>query len=273
MGCRESGEDYYKIVNIHIYKNLDELKDLLNKYIYHKDHIIIIVGYMKIIYRGRASSEADYARRLLMIKPDGTLLIHEARGRDPINWQPPGSICSFGIENQELKLRCQRQQYNEEVIVYFKDLFHIGVAILDVSNFFEVKGVEKDIVDQIISTGLPIDRNAKLVGKEISTPHGKIDLVYINNERDIIYIIEVKNEKAGVAAVDQLRRYVEYMKQHSRGRNIIGVLIANGISDEAIKLILTYDFIFLNIRNLRIIKRERKLDTYLKDSSVNSLSS
>jgi len=44
----------------------------------------------EVVYEGRASSSASNARRLI-IKEDGTLMIHEGPGVKPISW-------GFGIQ-------------------------------------------------------------------------------------------------------------------------------------------------------------------------------
>ncbi len=221
------------------------LKDILNKIIASHDKTIIMVSECEINYVGRASSYAEKNIRLIIIKPDGTILIHESEGRDPLNWQPPGSQCIFSIENERLILRCIRARPKEIIEVYMRRIFHVGLALIGKTIYFEVRGVEKDLVEIISRVGLPIDVEAKLIGKEISTPHGKIDLVFRNTLSKKLYVVEVKNEKAGVAAVDQLKRYVEYLRSRSK-EEIVGVLVARGIGDEAMRILTKENFVFLD---------------------------
>ena len=259
----ESRKRVYETIDL---GNILVLKDLLNKIIASRDRTILIIGLCRIDYRGRAYSEADYGIRLVILKPDGTLLIHESEGRDPLNWQPPGSTCAFYTQENMLLLKCIRPRPKEFVDVYFKEIYHIGVALIEKSRFFEVKGVERDLVELVVRRGLIIDTEAKLVGREISTPHGKIDLVFRNISSRKLYVVEVKNEKAGVPAVDQLKRYVEYMREHARGEEIIGVLIARGVSDEALKILGREGFIYIDSSDFsRYIGRDRDL-TYFSTS-------
>ena len=53
--------------------------------------LLIVVGRMEVSYAGRASSILGSGDRVLMIKPDGSVLIHRPMGYEPVNWQPPGS--------------------------------------------------------------------------------------------------------------------------------------------------------------------------------------
>ena len=64
-----------------------ELAEKLNEV--RKTYVVMLVGRMSIEYYGRAASYAEEAPRLLITKPDGTLLIHEANKREPLNWLLP----------------------------------------------------------------------------------------------------------------------------------------------------------------------------------------
>ena len=51
------------------------LKDALSK-----KRFIIAAGLCRVEYTGRASSKLDWGERVLLIKPDSSLLLHRARG-------------------------------------------------------------------------------------------------------------------------------------------------------------------------------------------------
>ncbi|MEM4519557.1 MAG: endonuclease NucS, partial [Sulfolobales archaeon] len=54
------------------------LQELLKKN--YKLNTILLVGSCEVMYEGRASSRASEARRLIIIKEDGSLIIHESSG-------------------------------------------------------------------------------------------------------------------------------------------------------------------------------------------------
>ncbi|MEM0043291.1 MAG: endonuclease NucS [Sulfolobales archaeon] len=251
-------EGIYRTID---HRKLESVREIIAKSM--RNSVVIIIGRCSVIYKGRASSETGYDVRMIIIKPDGTLLVHEAVGRDPLNWQPPGSLCTLHTQDHELLIRCYRSKYREEVLIRFDKLYHVGVARIGYSRYFEVKGVEKDLVNMIASSSLPIDPEARLISREYHTPHGRIDLLFKNYSRNILYVVEVKNERAGVAAVDQLRRYVEYMRNHYREGSVAGVLIAGGISDEALKELLSQGFYYIDSKNLKPSDR-KDLYEYLR---------
>ncbi|MEZ0290051.1 MAG: endonuclease NucS [Sulfolobales archaeon] len=255
MGSRERGRKVYEIVDL---RSVSEIRDILNKSV--SDSVVILVGRCSVSYKGRASSETGDEIRLIILKPDGTLLIHESRGRDPLNWQPPGSLCSFSIQDDKLVLRCYRARFREEVLVVFTEIYHIGVARIGYSKDFEVRGVERDLVEKIALNRLPIDPEARLVAREYHTPYGRIDLVYKNESKRVLYLVEVKNERAGMPAVSQLIRYVEYLKEHHREGDVVGVLVSDGVSDEALKELLSRGFHYVNVRSFKTSSRRDLYD-------------
>lgn len=53
---------------------------------------LLVVGNCWVDYLGRARSTLEPGERILMIKGDGSLLVHRPVGYEPVNWQPPGCI-------------------------------------------------------------------------------------------------------------------------------------------------------------------------------------
>ncbi|WP_290818528.1 endonuclease NucS [Halovivax sp.] len=56
--------------------------------------VVTVVGRCTVEYEGRATSSLGPGDRHLMVKPDGTVMVHTAAGRQPVNWQPPGCTCA-----------------------------------------------------------------------------------------------------------------------------------------------------------------------------------
>jgi len=67
----------------------EDLNNFINLYIGR--YILILLARCKVFYEGRAKSQLEEGDRLIIIKPDGTFLIHKDKKREPVNWQPPGS--------------------------------------------------------------------------------------------------------------------------------------------------------------------------------------
>ena len=62
--------------------------------------MVTIVGHCEVEYEGRASSYLALGDRLVILKPDGTLLVHTDSKRKPVNWQPPGCTHRVALDNE-----------------------------------------------------------------------------------------------------------------------------------------------------------------------------
>jgi RecB family endonuclease NucS len=67
--------------------------------------LLILIGDCMVDYRGRARSLLDWGERVVMIKQDGTVLVHRPVMREPVNWQPTGSKTDFSVKDERLILR------------------------------------------------------------------------------------------------------------------------------------------------------------------------
>lgn len=211
-----------------------------------RDVVVIAVGEMSIEYTGRASSYAYPAYRLLVIKPDGTLLIHESTRIEPLNWQPPKSTTYFECVENRLRARSVRESPREEVIIEFNDVVFVKMCKL-ASTKLSVIGRELDVVKVVLSNPSIIEENTLVVGSDIPTTYGKIDVLLRKDDK--LIVVEVKNEKAGIPAVVQLKRYVEYYVM--QGQKAEGVLIAPDISHEALAMLIREGFKYIDFNTLK----------------------
>jgi len=62
---------------------------------HHKSKVektmLLLIGDCMVDYRGRAQSILDWGERIVMIKQDGNVLVHQPEMREPVNWQPSGT--------------------------------------------------------------------------------------------------------------------------------------------------------------------------------------
>ncbi len=82
---------------------------------------------------------------------------------------------------------------------------------------FVLWGSESEMVDEVVRNPGIIEDGFKLIGKEVETPYGKVDLVGEDSEGNTV-IIEFKRSTAQLQAVSQLKRYVDYYK--SMGKSV-----------------------------------------------------
>ena len=66
-----------------------------------RDNVLIVVGCCSVEYSGRARSTLGWGARIVIIKPDGSVLVHQRAGREPVNWQPPGTRVRYQTETDD----------------------------------------------------------------------------------------------------------------------------------------------------------------------------
>jgi RecB family endonuclease NucS len=237
--------------------DINRISDLFHRN--SKIYTAVIIGECEIHYQGRASSIAPLGTRIVIYKPDGSLLVHEGKDRDPLNWQPPGSLCISDVKNNSLEIRCRSTRYGYEIVtIRFRKILSAIWCKLSTKGL-EIRGTERDIVEVISSNPEIIASGAKIIGREVETPNGKIDLI-LRDDAGNIYVVEVKNEKAGIGAINQLDRYVKHIEsiyrkaKQASGEKIVGVLVSNGISKRARELIIDKGYLHIDAGSFKSSK-------------------
>ena len=205
-----------------------ELPDILRTLL--KSYTIVIVAECSIEYEGRAASKAGRAYRLIIIKQDGTVLVHESSGREPLNWQPRATVRSWSGDGLAY-LEAIRSRPRERLLIKLYPPITVMAARLGQKGL-ELFGSESDMVDEIARNPGIVEEGAELVTREARTPYGRADVVLRGRDGALI-VVEVKRSRADVPAVYQLMRYVEYFR--SLGFEVRGYLASPSVTPAAAK--------------------------------------
>ena len=92
--------------------------------------LLLLVGNCMVDYRGRARSLLVWGERVVMIKQDGTVLVHRPVMREPVNWQPTGSKTDFSVKDEQLILRSRHTNPPEKMKIIFLSLKMVVVSSL-----------------------------------------------------------------------------------------------------------------------------------------------
>ena len=120
-----------------------------------KDNVLIVVGCCSVEYSGRARSTLGWGERIVVVKPDGSVLVHQRAGREPVNWQPPGTRVRYQTETDNgtslFVLYSYRFKPPEMMYVRFKNIETISTHRLRDDPALQITGAESDIADRIMS--------------------------------------------------------------------------------------------------------------------------
>lgn len=201
--------------------------------------MLILLGDCQVDYRGRARSMLDWGERLYVLKQDGTIIIHRPTMREPINWQPAGSITEFTQEKKHMIIRSRHIKPPEKMKVTFRTITSITCSVLQDHANLIISGMEMDVVNDIIKNPDMIEEGLRVCKREKHVKSGKIDL-YCFDQKHVPVIIEVKRSMATISAVHQLRMYVNDIKHDFEGAEVRGILCAPHVPDMVKHLLADY---------------------------------
>lgn len=212
----------------------------------------LIVARCEVIYAGRVSSILPMATRLIMWKSDGSIMVHsDAGGYKPENWMtPPTRIVEEDaaiIVEKGPASRVERLEIRIEEMI--SDSAHdMGEAARLVKD-----GVERDLQLALADAPQTLGEGMKLVRREYPTPIGPVDLMCIDTHGYVA--VEVKRVGT-IDAVEQLTRYLEYIRAEHGMEACRGILVAESIKPQARTLARSRDMdsLELNLAELRGLK-------------------
>ncbi|MBW3583667.1 MAG: DUF91 domain-containing protein [Euryarchaeota archaeon] len=182
----------------------------------HRGRLVQVFANCTVDYQGRAASTLDQGERLIMLKPDGTLLVHTGEKSKPVNWMPPGeNRFSVAEKDGRIELTALRRKPHEEVVrIFLHDVrLLLSVPMRDAQELV-LRRTEGDLHalfyahPELIEPGLVFHRGEK------DTRRGPVDLWGTDKEGHRV-LVEVKRSKGGISEATQLWRYVE-MERNGR---------------------------------------------------------
>ena len=249
---------------------LEEAKTLIEKAFVQR-RTLIISGNCKVDYTGRASSKLELGERLLIIKSDGSVLVHRPVGYEPVNWQPAGSVFHAQINEDTLEVYAARQKPKENVKVQFTKIYTAtSILLLDAGEFI-LNASEDDMHRAILFRPELIEEGFKPISWEKKVDPGFVD-VYGMDKTGKLVVIEVKRKTATKEAVLQLAKYIEAIK-HKADRQIRGILVAPSLCKEAQTLLESMELEFKELdpkKCAEILKKSGptvKLETFFNDTT------
>lgn len=233
----------------------------------HSRGLCLLVGNCRVSYSGRAASKLSEGDRLLVIKGDGTFLVHQGKGMTAINYQGPGSTVSTKVEDGALVVESHGKKRpnvpQERIEACFSRVDFARSFDLHDDSKLKVTGTEEELAHLLMEEPDRIEDGLRPLKQESYRRHGDIDIL-ARDKAGRLVAVEVKRRTAELAAVTQLRRYVEELAKR-KSESVRGILAAPGISDSAKKMLEEWGYDFAKVgyeahehEHAKIKKVERK---------------
>jgi RecB family endonuclease NucS len=219
----------------------------------------LIVARCEVRYSGRLDALLPEAVRLIMVKADGSVLIHaDAGGYKPLNWMTPPTVIEESPERMVVRKRAGATEDRLEI-----DLREI---LSDVSHELEPDpaltkdGVEADLQRLLAEQPQWCGEGFRLVRREWPTDIGPVDLM-CRDQQERWVAVEIKRV-AGIDAVEQLTRYLERIRIDPAFASCRGVLAAQQIKPQARTLAASRGIECVEVE-LAVLRGEREPDLKL----------
>ncbi|WP_440991395.1 endonuclease NucS [Haloarchaeobius baliensis] len=208
----------------------------------------------EVEYDGRSGGYLGPGDRLVVAKPDGTLLVHRPSGHQPVNWMPAGATINVEEDEGAPLLYARRSNPNEYLRVYLHEPYLLTRFDADDPATYQERGTEAEMHEYIErNPEMAIEEGFRVVEHERESVYGYIDFFGKDAEGRPV-VVEVKRRQATLNNVDQLKRYMELY----RGSNpdVRGILVAPSASDRVTRTLRDDGLEFVELSEFAVEKRE-----------------
>jgi endonuclease len=189
----------------------------------------LIVARCSVEYSGRLSARLPEALRLVMLKADGSVLVHaDAGGYKPLNWMTPPTV----VEEEDGRIVVRKLRGEDRLDIVLAEVVSDVTHPMDFdADQLEKDGVEADL--QVLLAEAPewCGEGFRLVRREWPTDIGPVDLM-CRDDGDAWVAVEIKRVGT-IEAVEQLTRYVERIRLDPAMAGCRGVLAAQVVKPQA----------------------------------------
>ena len=178
-------------------------------------------------YVGRLSAHLPSALRLLIVKADGSVLVHSDGGSyKPLNWMSP----PCRLEESPGAWRV-RSKGGEELRITIEEVLHDSSHELGVDPGLVKDGVEAHLQQLLAAQVYLLGAGWRLVRREYPTAIGPVDLMCRDADSGAV-AVEIKR-RGEIDGVEQLTRYLELLNRDPALSPVRGVFAAQEIRPQA----------------------------------------
>jgi endonuclease len=191
----------------------------------------LIVARCEVTYSGRVSAVLPEAVRLLILKVDGSVLVHDdAGGYKPLNWMTAPTF----LADEGDRLVVTKSKSDDVLEIRLLDVLSDIDHDMGESVALQKDGVERDLQEALAATPEALGESLTLVRREWQTEIGPVDLMCRDSEGEWV-AVEVKRIGT-IEAVEQLTRYLEFIRRDPAKAGCRGFLAAERLKPQAVAL-------------------------------------
>jgi len=190
------------------------------------------VARCQVDYAGRLTAHLPMATRVIMVKNDGSVLVHSDGGSyKPLNWMSPPCRVSEDTTEDGVAEWTVTGKDGDTLRILLEEVIEDSRHELGVDPGLQKDGVEKHLQELLAEHPSTLGEGLTLVRREFPTAIGPVDLMCRDAKGGSV-AVEVKR-RGEIDGVEQLTRYLELLNRDPAFRPVRGILAAQEIKPQA----------------------------------------
>jgi RecB family endonuclease NucS len=191
----------------------------------------LLVARCEVRYSGRLNAVLPEAVRLLMLKDDGSVLVHDdAGGYKPLNWMTAPTF----VEDEGDRLVVRKLKTEDVLEIRLVEVLSDVVHDMGESAALQKDGVERHLQEELAAAPAALGEELTLVKREWATEVGPVDLMCRDEDGEWV-AVEIKRIGT-IEAVEQLTRYLGFIRADPAKSACRGILAAQTFKPQAVTL-------------------------------------
>ena len=217
----------------------------------------LLVARCEVRYTGRLNAVLPEAVRLLILKADGSVLVHDdAGGYKPLNWMTAPTT----VDDRGDTLIVRKPKTEDVLEIALVDVLSDVTHDMGESAALQKDGVERDLQELLAATPDALGEELTLVKREWPTDVGPVDLMCRADDGEWV-AVEIKRI-ATIEAVEQLTRYLGFIRTDPAKHTCRGILAAQRLKPQVLALAESRGIRCVEV-DLPLLRGEREPDLTL----------
>ena len=199
----------------------------------------VVIASCSVDYSGRLDAHLPRATRLIMVKADGSVLVHSDGGSyKPLNWMsPPARLAEVDPDEEDreagvvARWEVSAARTDDRLVIRLFEVLSDTAVELGADPGLTKDGVEAHLQELLAERVEVLGAGWRLVRREYPTPLGPVDLL-VRDESGAAVAVEVKRV-GGIDGVEQLTRYVDMLDRDPLLTPVRGLFAAQQIRPQA----------------------------------------
>ena len=199
----------------------------------------LVIATCSAEYSGRLNAHLPLATRLLLVKADGSVLLHSDGGSyKPLNWMSPPCKLVVTLPDDDALARgvvqtwaVQHAKSDDRLVIEVHEVLHDSAHDLGVDPGLIKDGVEAHLQMMLAAQIELLGTGHSLVRREFPTAIGPVDILAKDPAGGTV-AVEIKR-RGDIDGVEQLTRYLELLNRDPHLAPVRGVFAAQEIKPQA----------------------------------------